>query len=168
MIANLLAGAGTVNTGVEVTVPLPVLGVNVIEAVVKAVEPKFVAVKPLKVATPLELVVAVVVPPKDQLEPCPEVTAAFTTIPEPKALLYWSLTVTIGWVASTAPLNAGAVGWVDTTKLAGTPTLIVCDTVASAYPVLLITIALLAPAVCNRPVGLEDEGVKVIFPLLIA
>ena len=67
VITNFEAGAGTMKFE-EFTLPVPVEGVNVMFAVVKAELPRLVAVRLVKVATPLALVVAVVVPPHVQLE----------------------------------------------------------------------------------------------------
>lgn len=89
VMTNLMAGAGIMNAGLEVMVPVPVDGVKVIVALLNAIVLlPLVAVKLLNVAMLLEFVVAVVVPESVQLEDCPVLTAALTVIPAPIKLPY--------------------------------------------------------------------------------
>ena len=89
VMTNLMAGAGIMNAGLEVMVPVPVDGVKVMVALLKAVVVLLLeAAKLLKVAKLPEFVVAVMVPESVQLEDCPVLTAALTVMPAPIKLPY--------------------------------------------------------------------------------
>ena len=139
--------------------PLEVTGVKPLDA--KLMVAPFtvfalVAVRLVKVAIPLTPAL-VVVPPIVQL---PEPTEATTSAVLVVVLPYWSCIATIGWLPKVAPFVAGKVGCVVIPSLVAAPTLMVCDTVAFAYPFAIIVI-LFGPELCSN---VDREGVNVIFP----
>ena len=115
-----------------------------------------VAVRSVKAATPLTPFLEVV-PPIVQLT---SLAAARTAAVLVVVLPYWSCIATTGCVPKAAPFVAGKVGCVVIPSLVAAPTLMVCDTVAFAYPFAIIVI-LFGPELCSN---VDREGVNVIFP----